>query len=580
MEFIVEKKIIECDVKEIVGDNDYEAIFVLDDEWDGKAVQVKVVWNNRASEDIDIVDDKCTIPAHMLKKGNVSIGVFADGLASSRVNITVRESIKQDTYAIAVPHKEIWEEIKERVADVVTNSEFDSKVNDYLAKDNTLAKKTDLDSKADCDVIENLFPITSWHTNAVRGVTPVLSVEDRTITLDGTFTGAYPNYICTVPVEVNHTYLFAVNLQEIEESSQCWLLTGRYDGTTTDAPNNTVYGFDKKLLTTDTSLELKRMAVLVTPTDENYANIDFLISGALTESGNIGAINISDIVIVDVTDMTESEIIEIINKGYFDAIKSNIADGLTDKAKEQLKEEYGILTSPLQGKKVAWIGTSITQLGTWCTRVSEYFGFDATNCGVGGTAMCYEDEASMCTQERLLGQYSEVTDENTGEVTSTGVAVPSDVEIIFIEAGANDWSRNKELGTKEITFNDEGAIELDTSTYYGACHQFFKNVTELFPNAVVIAVGAPFGKLANREVFTNSYGLLNNHNLQTVQYGDALVEIAGLWGFKGFNVGRISGINDNNIAEIIPDGLHLTTDKAIEMTVNAVINELNKITRL
>lgn len=138
MEFIVEKKIIACDVKEIVGDNDYEAIFVLDDEWDGKAVQVKVVWNNRASEDIDIVDDKCTIPAHMLKKGNVSIGVFADGLASSRVNITVRESIKQDTYAIAVPHKEAWEEIKERVADVVTNSEFGSKVNDYLTESDVL----------------------------------------------------------------------------------------------------------------------------------------------------------------------------------------------------------------------------------------------------------------------------------------------------------------------------------------------------------------------------------------------------------------------------------------------------------
>lgn len=134
MEFYVEKKVIECDVKEIVGDNDYEATFALDDEWDGKAVQVKVVWNNKVSEDFDIVDDKCTIPAYMFKKGNVSIGVFADGLASSRVNITVRESIKQDTYAIAVPHKETWEKIQEKVADVVTNSEFDSKVNNYLVE--------------------------------------------------------------------------------------------------------------------------------------------------------------------------------------------------------------------------------------------------------------------------------------------------------------------------------------------------------------------------------------------------------------------------------------------------------------
>lgn len=232
-------------------------------------------------------------------------------------------------------------------------------------------------------------------------------------------------------------------------------------------------------------------------------------------------------------------------------------------------------SSPLTGKKVAWLGSSITQGYAWCELVNRFFNFEATNCGVGGTTVVYENKSSMCTKERLLGTYSNVTDPNTGQVTANGVAIPSDVEIIFWEGGTNDWARNCALGdTKEITYDEDGNIALDTSTFYGACHQALKNMTELFPNAVIIPIGTPFGKMKNRTSFKNKYGLLNNQNLQSVEYGDALIEVCGLWGFKGVNMGREMGVHDNNVATLVPDGLHLTTKEVQSRASKVIINHL------
>ena len=220
--------------------------------------------------------------------------------------------------------------------------------------------------------------------------------------------------------------------------------------------------------------------------------------------------------------------------------------------------------SRLYGKKVSWYGTSITQGYGWCELVNKKFNFTATNNGVGGTAICNEGIASMCNLTRMQGRYSNVTDSNTGQVTTTGVAIPSDVDIIFIEGGTNDWARNWAIGTEKFstTPNDQ--------TFYGACDKMFDNLTTLFPNAEIIIVGAPFGKMANRDQFTDKYGVLNNQELQTVDYGEILLKCANRWGLKGFNMGTQMQINDNNISELIPDGLHLTTNEAKKRAADAI----------
>ena len=232
----------------------------------------------------------------------------------------------------------------------------------------------------------------------------------------------------------------------------------------------------------------------------------------------------------------------------------------------QLKNKFE--NSPLYGKKVAWVGSSITEGYRWCELVNNAFNFNAKNCGVGGTTMCYENEKSMCTLSRLQGNFD----------GGSNKAIPTDTEIIFIECGTNDWARNFQLGNKQLTFNNTNTeIELDLSKFKSACHQFFKNATSLFPNAKIIAVGTPFGKLPNRDMFTNKYGILNNENLQSTEYGDALKEIANMWGCYAFNFGNLMQINDNNISTLIPDGLHLTTEEAYTRAGNVVINELLKI---
>lgn len=142
LDFTVLKKNIECDTRQIVGDNDYQASFMLDEEWDDKEVICRVVWNNTTSLDIKLEDLSCVIPAYIMKRGEVSIGVYVDGdeqLTTSPWKIGVVKSIREKEFETAVPHKAVWDGINEKVKDVVTHGEFDeqvgAKINAYLAED-------------------------------------------------------------------------------------------------------------------------------------------------------------------------------------------------------------------------------------------------------------------------------------------------------------------------------------------------------------------------------------------------------------------------------------------------------------
>lgn len=246
-----------------------------------------------------------------------------------------------------------------------------------------------------------------------------------------------------------------------------------------------------------------------------------------------------------------------------------ILDSINNIPVEQENQCNKTKESRFEGKKVSWYGTSITQGYGWCNLVNNYFNFSATNNGVGGTTISRENnDSSMCTKNRMQGLYGGVYDENTGQTTYNGVAIPSDVEVIFIEGGTNDWARNWAIGDK--TFVESP----NDKTFAGACHTMFKNLTELFPNAEIIVLGSPFGKMPNRDVFTNKYGILNNNNLQTLEYGDILLDVAGKWGIKGINIGRLMQVHDNNITTLIPDGLHLTTTEVQKMASDVIINYL------
>jgi len=217
------------------------------------------------------------------------------------------------------------------------------------------------------------------------------------------------------------------------------------------------------------------------------------------------------------------------------------------------------VNSRLFGKKVAWYGDSITQGYGWCSAINSLFDFVATNCGSGGSRISYTDtrDDSMCLTSRMQGDYTPTS----GEAT----AIPSDVDIIFVEGGTNDWGNNINTGSAEWKQS------LDNTVFAEACHIMFDNLTTLFPNVEIIVLGAPWAKWAGH--FTDAYGILNNRGLQTVDYGDMLLDVAGRWGIKGINMSRLIGFNDNNVASLTSDGIHPNTSGASKIA-SAVISYL------
>lgn len=156
--FTVINKEIECDIKQVVGDNDYQASFMLDAEWNDKEVICRVVWNNRTSLDIALEDLSCVIPAYIMKRGEVSIGVYAEGdeqLTTEPWLLSVRKSIREKEFETAMPHKEIWNEINEKIKNVITNNDLDEKVvlsvNDAIEKSG-LVKNDELSTEVSTQV--------------------------------------------------------------------------------------------------------------------------------------------------------------------------------------------------------------------------------------------------------------------------------------------------------------------------------------------------------------------------------------------------------------------------------------------
>lgn len=254
------------------------------------------------------------------------------------------------------------------------------------------------------------------------------------------------------------------------------------------------------------------------------------------------------------TNLSKGDIIEIFAPVDMDSIGIGFLSKKTDGNIHLKVDTKGKLNSKFKGKKITFFGHSIVQQGIWCKYVADYLEANMVNCGVGGTWITGSSAGSMCQMSRLRGEFGNIVDSNTGQTTVNGIAVPTDTDYVFIEAGVNDWAGHVNFGRLPINYSDDN-LDVDTSTLYGACHQMFVNFSNHCPNATIIVVGDVFGKQKNRAGFNNSYGILNNVDKQTIEYGDALCEVAGLHGHKAFNIGRMVEVNDKNVMAM-GDGLH------------------------
>lgn len=210
-----------------------------------------------------------------------------------------------------------------------------------------------------------------------------------------------------------------------------------------------------------------------------------------------------------------------------------------------------------KGLKVAWYGDSLTELYYHCEYVNKYFGFEGFNCGVSGTSVADLNERSMCHPERM---------------TMEGKAIPNDVEVIIVMAGTNDWAANVPLGDKRLTFDADGNMRVDNTTFYGACHTMFNYLTQMYPDAYILVAGSPIAA-------SNQLNLYNEQDLTSFDYGAALCEAASMWGISSFNIGEMMGIHVNNVDDasaLMYEGIHFV-DGGARMAAEVIIQEICKL---
>ena len=236
-----------------------------------------------------------------------------------------------------------------------------------------------------------------------------------------------------------------------------------------------------------------------------------------------------------------------------------------------INEQVSFVGNPLYGKKVSWYGDSIMHY-TWWAPLNEPFHITSINNGIDGTRISGTSATAMCQSSRIEGTY-----------VDDGVAIPSDTDYIIIGGGTNDWAQSVALGEKNIQYDENWDIVEDVTTFYQACHVMFRRLSELRPDAKIIVLGTPFGKCIDRIYFTNKYGLLNNQGLTSLDYGNALCDVAEMWGHYALRYGNYMGINDSNVETLLDptsengSHLHPSTDEARVMFRKATVNGLMQI---
>ncbi len=119
MEFEIKNRVIRAKDKYlVVGDNaDYTAEFEFDAEWNGKTKTARFIRNGNYV-DVLIEDDKCTIPVEVLKRGFVTVGVYAAEMATTHDDFIVKESVKEIGGNVAEPTPNIYEQLTGKLDDI------------------------------------------------------------------------------------------------------------------------------------------------------------------------------------------------------------------------------------------------------------------------------------------------------------------------------------------------------------------------------------------------------------------------------------------------------------------------------
>lgn len=237
---------------------------------------------------------------------------------------------------------------------------------------------------------------------------------------------------------------------------------------------------------------------------------------------------------------------------------------------------------PLQGKKVACFGDSITELGDYPSRFATKTGATVYKCGFGGCRMSTygtDPYSSMCMSyisDCIAGNdFTDLTDgaqavyERYGDDNRAQAALVADIDYSELDYmilfwGTNDYGGNIPIGND----TDEGH-----DTFKGAINLIVKNILTAYPNIHLIFV-SPFWRatytgqsgLCDSDTYTNPLGF------KLPDYVDALVSRAKALHIPVVNLYDSMCIGVYNYTEWLADGLHPKSGKGYEYVAQKIVS--------
>ncbi len=187
----------------------------------------------------------------------------------------------------------------------------------------------------------------------------------------------------------------------------------------------------------------------------------------------------------------------------------------------------------LKGKKVVFLGTSITIGGNYTSPLAILAGFSATNLGVSGASIGQNSHYGS------LGIYNQIPN------------IPTDTEIVFIEAGTNDFG----AGANSAENTPLGVLgDSTTASFYGALYAAVVAIRARATNAVIIFL-SPYSSTSAFP--SHAIGTTNYRGNTLVQFQQAVEDVAKYTGYPLIDVGRRSRLGYFMPSDWTSDGLHI-----------------------
>lgn len=252
-------------------------------------------------------------------------------------------------------------------------------------------------------VVNNMFVLGEQATGSYK---PTFANDEYTLALSNV---AYPNYVWQKNVEIGHKYLFALSVKETSNTQQALSLVSR----NMYAPTVVVES-NRIIATGDNVNSYKRGYILSVAGD---TSMRFDISIDASKSGNISSFKVKDMVLADVTGLSDTDIEKIAEYGYFEIYKDSI-----------------FKQSKWEGKKILVLGDSTSAGGEkWQKVLRDELGAEIYTHATGGIEFMTMVDGS----EGYVGDFDNNTD-NNGVLAPLKISDVHDKDMIIIFGGFNE----------------------------------------------------------------------------------------------------------------------------------------------